>query len=329
MSRIERIYQIEQILTARRSATREQLLEALGVSRATLKRDLQYLRDRLNAPIEWDSELRGYRFAEQSGVGPKYQLPGLWFNEQELLALATMQHLLSSIAQDGPISKQLAPLMERLSTIVGHDGLEMSEIQSRVKLLTTGQRKDDLKHFKLIGAALVKRRRLKISYVARYSDKNSLNRELSPQRLIHYRNNWYLGAWCHQSEDIRTFSMDVITDCIQLETKAKKISEKRLNEYYDNGYGIYAGVDCKWAKLRFSSEAARYVAHEIWHTDQRSRTQQNGSYLLEVPYVMPQELIMDVLRHGAEVEVLGPAELRDEVKRRVQKMAGLYRTSQV
>ena len=123
--------------------------------------------------------------------------------------------------------------------------------------------------------------------------------------------------------------MDVITDCIQLETKAKKISEKRLNEYYDNGYGIYAGVDCKWAKLRFSSEAARYVAHEIWHTDQRSRTQQNGSYLLEVPYVMPQELIMDVLRHGAEVEVLGPAELRDEVKRRVQKMAGLYRKSQV
>ena len=60
MSRIERIYQIEQILTARRSATREQLLEALGVSRATLKRDLQYLRDRLNAPIEWDSELRAY-----------------------------------------------------------------------------------------------------------------------------------------------------------------------------------------------------------------------------------------------------------------------------
>ena len=76
MSRMERIYQIEQILIARRSATREQLLDALGVSRATLKRDLQYLRDRLNAPIEWDSELRGYRFAEPSGVGPKYQFRG-------------------------------------------------------------------------------------------------------------------------------------------------------------------------------------------------------------------------------------------------------------
>ena len=85
MSGIERIYQIDQILSARKFVTRKELQERLGVSWATLKRDLPYMRDRLNAPITFDRDLGGYRF-EKTGqrIGPQYELPGLWFSAEEI-----------------------------------------------------------------------------------------------------------------------------------------------------------------------------------------------------------------------------------------------------
>ena len=98
MSGMERIYLIDQILAGRNAVPRDELLQKLGVSLATLKRDLAYMKDRLHAPIVFDRDLGGYRF-ERDGkrVGPQYELPGLWFSAEEIHALLTMQHLLANL----------------------------------------------------------------------------------------------------------------------------------------------------------------------------------------------------------------------------------------
>ncbi len=324
MDRIERIYKIEQMLARHRVTTRADLLDALGVSLATFKRDLEYMRDRLNAPIIWDAELRGYRYNDATQVGPRFQLPGLWFSEQELHALATMQYLLGSIDKDGPIGRQLEPLMGRLTAIIGQDSVDTAEIKKRVKLLSTSARRNDLAHFKSVGSALVKRQRLEIAYGARQSRQTDARRIVSPQRLIHYRDNWYLGAWCHRSNDIRTFSLDAILDCIVLDAKAKPVAESTLKKYYDTGYGIFGGASRSWAKLRFTPLAARYVEGEVWHPEQRGGFDPTGHYLMEVPFSHPTELIMDIMRHGPDVEVLGPAALRRAVAERAREVAALY-----
>lgn len=183
---------------------------------------------------------------------------------------------------------------------------------------------NDLLHFEVVGSALVKRKRLDIEYEARGSSKSISKRVVSPQRLIHYRSNWYLGAWCHVSKGIRTFSLDSIVSCVMLEAKAKHLSNARLAEYYDTGYGIFGGSERKWARLKFNSTAARYVENEVWHPEQRSRYDKDGNYLLEIPYVFPTELIMDVMRHGADVEVLGPATLRRMVRERAEQVFEMY-----
>ena len=85
---MERLYKIEQLLSRRTSTSRDKLVEELGVSWSTLKRDLEYLRNRFNAPVVWDRDTRGYKFGKEEAVGPKFQLPGLWFDEEELLARA-------------------------------------------------------------------------------------------------------------------------------------------------------------------------------------------------------------------------------------------------
>src|SRR5687767_3850760 len=96
MERLERFYKIDQILKQRHAVPFAKLRDALGVSRATLKRDLEYMRERFNAPIEYDREVNGYRFGKPR-LGPTYELPGLWFSAGEAYALLSMQTLLAEL----------------------------------------------------------------------------------------------------------------------------------------------------------------------------------------------------------------------------------------
>ena len=327
MNKVHRLYKINELLANGNRRTRDELMEALDISRATLKRDLRHLRDSLNAPIEWDKESQGYYLDQTQAVGPKYQLPGLWLNQQELLALATMQQLLESMDSNGVVAEQLKPFMDQVNLRLGHEKGEAGELAKRVTVVSTTSRCNDQVHIEVIGTALVKRNKLKIVYQARGSSQALSERTISPQRLIHYRTNWYVGAWCHKSKGIRTFSLDAIESCIELEIPAKTLADDKLAEYYDKSYGIFGGESRRWAVLRFNVKAARYVEQEVWHQDQLYRWDKSGPayfYELKVPYTHSQELIMDVLRHGADVEVVGPAALRKEFKTRVNELACLY-----
>jgi len=137
---MERIYKLDGLLAGGRSRTLEDLLEALEISRATFKRDLRFMKDRLNAPIVWDRETRGYRMGPYGGAGRRFELPGLWFNQKELLALATMQQLLGSMDKGGPIASQLSPLMDRINLALGHEEEEAKELSKRVRLISTTSR---------------------------------------------------------------------------------------------------------------------------------------------------------------------------------------------
>jgi predicted DNA-binding transcriptional regulator YafY len=174
-----------------------------------------------------------------------------------------------------------------------------------------------------VGSALLRRKRLVITYFARGTGETT-EREVSPQRLVHYRENWYLDAWCHLRDGLRNFSVDSITRVEVLEKKAKDVSRNAMDEVLGAGYGIFTGKDVQTAKLRFTPERARWVAQEHWHPNQKGILEPDGSYVLELPYTDDRELIMDILKFGAEVEVLGPAALKKRVKAEIGKMASRY-----
>ena len=306
MSINERIYRIDQLLNDRKTVSFKELLDRLEVSAATLKRDLAYMRDRLNAPIVYDKEQNGYRFENNS---ENYALPGLWFSPEEIYALLTMQHLLSNLDSDGLLSKHVKPLQSRLLAMLEDSDSSFEEIQKRVKIEKIGSRKYDLEHFQEIGLALVKRKRLVIEYHSRSKDEKT-RREVSPQRMIYYRDNWYLDAWCHLKESLRSFSIDAIKMAEILEAKTYDVEEIELNAELATGYGIFAGKDVQWAVLKFTSERAKWVANEKWHPDKNGRLQEDGTYELIVPYADSREILMDIMKYGKEVEVIAPGELR-------------------
>jgi predicted DNA-binding transcriptional regulator YafY len=323
MDRTERFYKIEMLIRTRECVSFASLLEALEVSPATLKRDLQYLRERMDAPIEYDAAENGYRFGQQ-WRGQQHELPGVWFSEKELHALLTMHQMLASLDEDGILSRHLTPMFDKLTGMLGVDEAEAQELTKRVKLISTARRRAPSHYFETVGSAVVKRQRLKLNYRRRGGAMSTAvsERIVSPQRLVHYRNTWYLDAWCHQSEGFRRFALDAMEGATLLPDKAKTVSTKQLAAELDQGYGIFAGGEAKQASLLFSAEAAQWVSKEEWHPAQQSEWQADGRWHLSVPYVDSTELLMDLLRHAGQVEVLGPPDLREAFAQRLRVAAG-------
>ena len=319
MSQTERLYRINQLLGLGQCLGHERLLVELGVSAATVKRDIAHLRYRMNAPIVFDRDRRGWRLdRSQASAGTQYELPGLWLSAEEIHALLTMQHLLAQLDAGGLLGRHIAPLTQRLTSLLGDGTGGAQDLARRIRVQTVGARAVSLPHFQAVGSALLRRLRLALDYHGRGSGQTR-QREVSPQRLIHYRDNWYLDAWCHWRRALRSFSVDAMRAVRVLDKAAIEVNEAELDAVLGAGYGIFAGKRVQWARLRFSAERARWVAAETWHPKQRGRFEPDGTYLLELPYADPRELAMDILRHVPEVEVLGPPALRAMVEERLRQ----------
>jgi predicted DNA-binding transcriptional regulator YafY len=310
VDRTERFYKIQQLIHRHRVVPARRFLRELEISPATFKRDLEYLRSRLNIPIVWDGAANGYRFDPQA---PRQELPGLWFNAQEIYALLTMKRLLEEL-QPGLLGPHVEPLRARLTAAIGSSDHPAEQVQKRIRILHAARRALPLRHFEVAARALLERRQLRIAYYNRARDDETA-RVVSPQRLAHYRDNWYLDAWCHLRQDLRSFAVDAIRAAELLDLPARESPERELDEVLASGYGIFSGRDTQWARLRFSPVRARWVAAEQWHPAQRSRFEPDGAYLLELPYSDDRELVMDILKFGPEVEVLEPPALRERVRK--------------
>ncbi|MBL0143814.1 MAG: YafY family transcriptional regulator [Betaproteobacteria bacterium] len=324
MERLERFYRIDQMIQERTVVPIQSFLDELEISRATFKRDLDYMKDRFNAPIEYDRDNNGYRFSKQTPSGPRYELPGLWFNASEVHALLTMQELLRGL-DPGILSPHVEPLRARLDALRESRDGTAAEISKRIRIVRMAARGMKLEFFELAATATLKRYRLAITFWSRHSDETT-ERTVSPQRLVFYRGNWYLDAWCHLRDGIRSFALDGIRAAKVLSERAKNVSEADLDDFLASSYGIFAGRPKGWAKLRFSPTASRWVAYEKWHSKQRGRFEADGGYVLEVPFGDDRELVMDILKYGPECRVEEPPELRTHVADLARKTAALYVT---
>ncbi|HBE91250.1 MAG TPA: transcriptional regulator [Gammaproteobacteria bacterium] len=322
MDRTERFYKIDLLLQSRRATPLSALIEELDVSRATIKRDLEYLRDRLNAPIVWNRSLRGYQYEATADDEDRYALPGLWFNAGEAHALLTMDALLSQL-QPGLLGPHIEPLRARIRALMETSDHSASEVVKRIRILNMATRSFESKHFEVIASALLSRKCLLITHYNRRSGEHH-ERLVSPQRLIHYRGNWYLDAWCHLRDGLRSFAIDAIEHADSTDRKARHIAEKKLDDVFASSYGIFSGKQKHRAILRFTPQSARWVANEQWHPEQKGRYDEQGHYLLEIPYANDTELVMDILRHGPDCEVVAPDGLRNKVLDRLNEAVNYY-----
>ena len=320
MTKSERFGIIERMLLSRRSVSFAELQKRLEISRATLHRDLRDLKERMHVPILCDRTTGTYRIDNSV---ERYELPGVWFSAGEIHALLSMQQLLAAFDAGGLLAEHVGPLRQRLLGMLESATDSADEIARRIRILSAAARHYAPQHFQHIAAALMERRRLSIEYVAR-SKGDTSQREISPQRLTHYRDNWYLDAWCHLRDELRSFAVDAIKTVKTIDAVARDIPENELDAALGAGYGIFAGAEVQWATLLFTPERARWVAAEHWHPEQQGSFLDDGSYQLRLPYSNDPELIMDILKYGPDCEVVGPVGLREKVVGLLKAAVGRY-----
>jgi len=324
MDRTERLYKIQKLLQTKRFVHISEFLRLLEVSRATFRRDLEYLRDRLGAPIIWDRDRNGYSLQQSTDGAELSNLPGLWFTEKEVHALMTMMQLVHDLDPASLITPQINAIQERLMNILDSGCDDAREMAQRVRILPMARRSVDDEIFQLIAGALVRRKRIEIRHLNRQSNQETV-RQISPQQAVYYRDNWYLDAFCHQKDDIRCFSIDAIVSAKELDKPAVSLQREAIQVAFESSYGIFAGEGHQVATLRFSPFRARWVAKEVWHPHQRAKFNSDGSYILEVPYGDDRELILDILRQGPDCEVLEPPSLRTAIAKRLEKSLSIYK----
>jgi proteasome accessory factor C len=321
VDKFDRIFQLHAILSSRRTVIPlEDLMAKLECSKSTLHRTINALKDYLNAPVVFDVEAGGYKYAKDA-ANETYELPGLWFTPRELQALAVLQRLLKD-AGGGLLEEHLAPLARRLGDLTTHQRLNLGEAASRLRFPSIGARPVG-KEFDTVASATLQRRKLWIEYHARSTDARS-ERTVSPQRITHYRETWYLDAWDEERNGLRSFSVDKISRATLVNAAAFDVPEAELEEHYASAYGIFGGKADKVAVLRFTPEGARWVADEKWHPQQEAKWLPDGRYELRIPYREPRELVMDIMRQGKNVEVVAPEELRGHVQQELQRAAAQY-----
>ena len=320
MSEMVRLIRYSTLLSNRRFLTKQELMDVQEVSLATFKRDIAKLRDQMNVPIVFDRELGGYRLDKTT---ERTELPGFWFSQEEILALLTIQSMISEL-EPGLLGPKIKPLQDRLNTILASQGLDADVLTQRVRLLQAGKRRMPLKSIETVAKATLERKQVKVLHFNRQNGEKA-ERVISPQQLLYYRDNWYVDAWCHLRGGVRSFAIDAFENAEMLDKPAKELDPPTLKKNMNSGYGIFGGQATGVAKLQFSAARARWVQFEEWHPNQKGTLAKDGSYMLEVPYSDDRELIGDILRFGSDVKVLGPAPLVKQFRKELEKMVDSYR----
>jgi len=321
MDRYERILTLHRMLKAARyPVALARVMEELGCSRATAYRDIAFLRDALGAPIDSDGENAAFRYAADEG--DSFELPGLWLNSEELQALLALNEL---VGRTGPgiLASALAPFRSRIDRLLSNQTDGKSFPMGRIRVIGYGTRRIDEATFRHVASAVLERKRLAFDYRARSTNEGT-SRTVSPQRLTHYRDNWYLDAWDHGREGLRSFALDRIARADVRDEAAEDRPEDELNKHLASSYGIFSGAPKAWATIRFSPHAARWVADEHWHSQQQGQWLKDGRYELKLPYSNSRELLMDVLKYGPDAEIVAPVSLREEMKIMLQLAVGAY-----
>lgn len=314
MDKFDRIQKLHRIFTSRRlPVSIRTLADELECTERNVHRLIETTQNILDAPIEYDSTRRGWHYADSPEN--RFELPGLWLTGEELQSLSLLLSLLESLG-NGLLNEEISVIEREVVKLLKARSIRPSAFANHVKVLPMTHRQLPGKIFSRVSEGLLSKRQLDILYASYNGEKT--RRTVSPQTLIHYRENWYLDAWCHLRKELRTFSIARIAAVDILKEAALAIDSDALRQHFAASYGIFAGEPKHTARLRFDAAIAREIALQQWHPDQRGEWD-GKDYLLTLPYADDRELVQDILRHSPHVCVEAPQALQEEVRKRLRE----------
>jgi predicted DNA-binding transcriptional regulator YafY len=293
------------------------LAEKFEISGRQAAREIDFMKNLFSAPIEYSHERNGYYYAEAG-----FELPNIWLGQEEIIALIISKRISTAIP-DRRLKKKIDFYFKKIASSTDFD---FEDMEKRISLKNIHYYTVAPEIFASCTFALAKNRRMRITYRSAYRDEIN-EREISPLHLLLYMGNWHLIAYCHSRGDLRDFvlsrvaEMEILTDLVGEELLGRDI--KRM---IDRHYGIFLQGKEKKVKVRFHGRSVGIVRDQLWFAGQQV-TEEKDTLLLSFPVTDYREVLGDILRFGADAEVLEPVELRDLVKKTATHMNRIYRNT--
>ena len=315
----ERYYWFHEQIKCKEHPNSKLLAEKFEISQKTAQRDIEFMRDRIGAPLEYSHADRGYYYTDKG-----YELPPIWLNENELVAFILAKRLATAIPDRNlkdSLNKFINKLSSRLSDKVGFN---LDDIQDKISLKNIEYYTVDESLFRKVVNALFSKRSLAIQYYSPHKDERT-NRKIIPLHLLDYMGNWHLISFCKLKKGLRNFALSRIEECNYIDEKISLPTDlPPIKTYIRKTFGIFHGGQNQDVSLKFSPKASRAVKEQIWHKNQKIKELKDGSIILNVPVAYFTEIKREILKYGAEVEVLKPLRLKKEIIEEIKKMKKIY-----
>jgi len=280
--------------------------EHFEIAPKTAQRSIDHFRDRLLAPLEYNQSQKGYYYTDST-----FQLPVIKISEEELLALLISRKLITE-ASAGSLADELGSVSKRLSSLLAASLPGRARPEDAFSFRWKNVNPTDPQIFKVVTSAMLQGKLLTFCYYSPTSS-NCTMRTVEPHHMVNYMGNWHLIAFCHLSNEWRDFVLGRITLC-NVEVTAFQIRGKEeWLPHLQNTFGIFRNPERFNVVLRFSPERSRWIKGEMWHEAQTELIQEDGSLVRTIPASHEAEIMMEILKHGSHVEVLGPEWLREKV----------------
>lgn len=295
------------------------MAEHFEISQKTAQRDIEFMQNRLFAPLTYVHAKRGYAFEDDS-----YELPASWLNAEELTSLLVSFRLASTVPDSGMKTKLKTFLGQILSLYTHEVPVSLEELGEKVSVKNIEYSMTGGRTFQKIFDALLYGRPLAIEYYSPHNDESTA-RDILPLHLLSYMGTWHIIAWCALRGELRDFTLSRIR---KIEPSSRDIAVPKgtvsLKDYIRRNFGILNSARTHEICIRFAPEVAPWIAEQVWHPEQKLKKDPDGSLCLSFPAADFREVKREILKHGSQVEVLSPDALRREVMEEIERMNALY-----
>ncbi len=294
------------------------LAKEMEVSTKTILRDIAFMRDRLDLPIEYDPLIQAYRYTH-----PVNAFPTVHVTEGELLALLVAQRALQQY-RGTPFHRQLEIAFEKLAGgLRDRISFTPADELSAVSFKNIGLGKTDLAVFNALSGAVLRQTEVSFAYRKPGDAKKSIRR-VQPYHLANRENLWYLIGFDLVRGALRTFALPRIADVTVTKTEFTRPADFSPEKFFANALGVLGGAGDYRVAIRFTRAVAERIREREWHESQELRELPDGGLELHMRLGALTEVEQWILGWGATAEVLAPPELRTSIQRTAKALSKIY-----
>ncbi len=314
---LERMLRIHQAVSSGRFPNASTLAREIEVATKTIHRDIEFMRDRLNLPIEFDSRQNGYHYSEQVSAFPTMQI-----TEGELFALVVAEKALQQYRGTSFEKPLLSAIKKMEQALPDTISLNLADIEQTISFRTRAEPVLDLKIFDVLARAVSDRKQLELAY-RKPGQRQPEKRIVDPYHLANINGEWFLFAYDHGRKDIRTFVPARIQSVRPTGETFERSQKFSLEERLRDSFGVHSGEGEYEIVIRFNSRVADYIREKRWHESQQLRELKGGGVELRMKLSSLVEIERWILGWGGDAKVIRPKELIDAVRRSAGQILGI------